>query len=101
MLNSYNVTEPNSNSCVAVAHNTATAGATPSMEKAKTTAESVGIKIRRRGRQNFRGVGRNDAAETLRVGAAAERICSCGKDFGRRLLARKAEQHHGWAVQYA
>jgi hypothetical protein len=31
------------------------------------TQKSVGIKIRRRGRQNFRGVGRNDAAETLRV----------------------------------
>ena len=45
------------------------------------TAESVGIKIRRHCRGNLCRFGRNGAAETVRVRAAALPTCSCGKDF--------------------
>ncbi len=48
------------------------------------TPESVGNKIHLNWRHNFRGFGWNCAAETVRVRAAALRICSSRKDFGRR-----------------
>src|SRR5713101_3601781 len=48
------------------------------------TPESVGNRIHLNWRHNFRGFGWNCAAETVRVRAAALRICSSRKDFGRR-----------------
>jgi Protein of unknown function (DUF2924) len=45
------------------------------------TPESVGMKIRPCCRGNFCRFGRNGAAETVRVRAAALPTCSCGKDF--------------------
>ena len=65
------------------------------------TAESVGIKIRFNGRDNFRRFGQNGKAETVRLRAARWRICSCMQGFRQMLTARRFVQLSGRAVQYA
>jgi hypothetical protein len=50
---------------------------------------------------NLSRFGRNGAAETVRVGAAALPTCSCGNGFARGIVGRKGEKHGGGVVQYA